>query len=104
MEPTALSHFLELLGRNSGEAGILVVLVLATQWLFRRQLTPRWRCALLHQPGQERARGLGMPRGVRRGQLLDDLIGSDRVFLPDDAHDFPFGIADAGHSFHRLDL
>ena len=34
------------LGRSSGQAGLLVLLVLAVQWLFRRQLAPRWRCAL----------------------------------------------------------
>lgn len=46
MDTPTISHFLALLGRNSLEAGILVLLVLALQWLFRRQLTPRWRCAL----------------------------------------------------------
>src|SRR5437867_11776091 len=34
------------LGRVSAQAGVLVVLVLLAQWLFRRHLTPRWRCAL----------------------------------------------------------
>jgi bla regulator protein BlaR1 len=34
------------LGRSSGQAGLLVLLVLVVQWLFRRQLAPRWRCAL----------------------------------------------------------
>jgi beta-lactamase regulating signal transducer with metallopeptidase domain len=31
---------------NSAAAGLLVLLVLAVQWLFRRQLSPTWRCAL----------------------------------------------------------
>lgn len=43
---TEVSQFLVLLGRTSVEAGILVVLVLAAGWVFRGQLTPRWRCAL----------------------------------------------------------
>ncbi len=34
------------LGRLSLQGGVLVLLVLAVQWLFRRHLTPRWRCAL----------------------------------------------------------
>src|SRR5688500_11974990 len=38
--------FLEALVRLSAQAGALVVLVLLVQWLFRKQLTPRWRCAL----------------------------------------------------------
>ena len=46
METTGVEHFLVLLGRTSLEAGILVMLVLAIQWLFHRQLTPPWRCAL----------------------------------------------------------
>ena len=46
METPDVSHFLVVLGRTSTEAGVLVMLVLATQWLFRKQLTPRWRCAL----------------------------------------------------------
>ena len=40
------SSFLGALGRSSLEAGIMVVLVLAAQWIFGRQLAPRWRCAL----------------------------------------------------------
>jgi beta-lactamase regulating signal transducer with metallopeptidase domain len=31
---------------NSASAGLLVVLVLLLQWLFRRHLSPQWRCAL----------------------------------------------------------
>lgn len=34
------------LARASWQAAVLVVLVLAVQWAFRRRLTPRWRCAL----------------------------------------------------------
>ena len=34
------------LGRSSLQAGMLVLLVLAVQWLLRKQLTPRWRAAL----------------------------------------------------------
>ena len=36
----------ERLLRVSGQAAVLVGLVLTVQWLFRQQLTPRWRCAL----------------------------------------------------------
>jgi len=46
METTGLESFLVCLGRTSLQAGLLVLLVLVVQWLFRRQLTPRWRCAL----------------------------------------------------------
>lgn len=46
METTGIETFLVWLARTSLEAGILVVLVWAVQWLFRRRLTPRWRCAL----------------------------------------------------------
>jgi beta-lactamase regulating signal transducer with metallopeptidase domain len=38
--------FLTTLVRSSVAAGVLVLLVLATQQVFRRQLTPHWRCAL----------------------------------------------------------
>lgn len=31
---------------NSAAAGLLVLLVLLVQWLFRRHLNPQWRCAL----------------------------------------------------------
>lgn len=41
-----LELYLTTLGRVSLQAGVLVVLVLAAQWLFRKQLPPRWRCAL----------------------------------------------------------
>lgn len=41
-----MSDFLVILGRSSAEAGALVLLVLATQWVFRKQLTPRWHCLL----------------------------------------------------------
>ena len=46
METTNLSQYLTLLARTSVEAGILVVLVLGAQWVFRRQLSARWRCSL----------------------------------------------------------
>lgn len=46
METSGISHFLYWLGRTSLEAGIMVLLVLVANWLFQRQLTPRWRCAL----------------------------------------------------------
>lgn len=36
----------ETLARVSAQAGVLVLLVLLVQWIFRRQLTPHWRCAL----------------------------------------------------------
>ena len=38
--------FLPALGRISLQAGVLVLLVLLAQGIFRRQLTARWRCAL----------------------------------------------------------
>ncbi len=38
--------FLGWLGRASGQASVLIGLVLFVQWLFRHQLTPRWRHAL----------------------------------------------------------
>ncbi len=38
--------FLGGLGRVSVQAGLLVVIILVIQRLFRRQLSPRWRCAL----------------------------------------------------------
>jgi beta-lactamase regulating signal transducer with metallopeptidase domain len=41
-----LSEFLTALGRTSLQAGILVLAVLLVQWLLRKQLSPRWRCAL----------------------------------------------------------
>jgi len=46
MQMIDLEELLWALGRTSAQAGVLVVLVLAVQWLFRKQLTPRWRCAL----------------------------------------------------------
>lgn len=46
METLTLNALLAGFGRMSLEAGVLVVLVLLAQGLFRRQLTPRWRCAL----------------------------------------------------------
>ncbi len=39
-------QFLLVLGRSSVEAGVLTLLILAAQKIFRRQLAPRWRCAL----------------------------------------------------------
>lgn len=38
--------FLEALGRTSLQAAVLVLVVLLAQRVFRRQLAPRWRCAL----------------------------------------------------------
>jgi len=46
METMNLSAFLTVLGRTSLQAGMLVLVVLLAQWLFRKQLSPRWRCAL----------------------------------------------------------
>lgn len=46
MDTTQANLILGVLGRSSVEAGILVLLVLAARWLFRKQLTPQWRCAL----------------------------------------------------------
>lgn len=43
---TMIGRFLETLGRNSIEAGVLVVVVLLTQWSFGRKIAPQWRCAL----------------------------------------------------------
>ena len=37
---------LDWLINHSLQAGVLVLLVLATQWIFRRRLTSRWRFAL----------------------------------------------------------
>ena len=42
----ALSSHLPVLLRLSGQASILILLVLAAQWLCGRRLQPRWRCAL----------------------------------------------------------
>jgi beta-lactamase regulating signal transducer with metallopeptidase domain/protocatechuate 3,4-dioxygenase beta subunit len=38
--------FLTGLARISAQSGVLVLLVLLAQWLFRKQLSPTWRCAL----------------------------------------------------------
>src|SRR5690348_10094537 len=46
METTQMSRFLLELGRLSTQAGVLVVVVLAAQWAFRKRLAPRWCCAL----------------------------------------------------------
>ena len=43
---TMIGRFLETLGRNSVEAGVLVLVVLLAQWSFRKRIAPRWRCAL----------------------------------------------------------
>ena len=45
MDTTHIKLLLNVLGRSSIEAGILVLLVCAVRWLFRKQLTPQWRCA-----------------------------------------------------------
>jgi beta-lactamase regulating signal transducer with metallopeptidase domain len=42
---TLLSHFSSL-PRTSEQASVLILLVLAVQWLCGRRLQPRWRCAL----------------------------------------------------------
>lgn len=46
MEEISILSLLEGLGRTSLQAGVLVVVILAVQWLLRKQLPPRWRCAL----------------------------------------------------------
>src|SRR5688500_9519376 len=43
MNPT---DFLLALAHDSIAAAVLVLLVLATQWVFRKQLSPQWHCAL----------------------------------------------------------
>jgi beta-lactamase regulating signal transducer with metallopeptidase domain/uncharacterized GH25 family protein len=43
---TGLQTFFEWLLRRSWQAGVLVLCVMLLQWLFRRQLTNRWRFAL----------------------------------------------------------
>jgi beta-lactamase regulating signal transducer with metallopeptidase domain len=43
---TAIPDFVIALARNSAAAGVLVLLVLAVQRAFARQLPPAWRCAL----------------------------------------------------------
>ena len=46
MEKLNLTFLMESLTRTSVQAGVLVMVVLAVQWLLRKQLSPRWRCAL----------------------------------------------------------
>ncbi len=46
MEAMILNPFLVGLGRVSLQAGLLVLVVLLAQWLFRKWLSPSWRCAL----------------------------------------------------------
>ncbi len=46
MEKINVLPLLEGLGRTSLQAGVLVMVVLAVQWLLKKQLAPRWRCAL----------------------------------------------------------
>ena len=46
MDTTQISRFLFDFGRLSAQAGVLVLLVLVAQWIFRKQLAPRWRSAL----------------------------------------------------------
>lgn len=43
---TMIGRFLGTLGRNSFEAGVLVLVVLLAQWVFGKRIAPRWRCAL----------------------------------------------------------
>ena len=46
MEKINMAGFLAGLGRTSLQAGVLGLVVLAAQYLLRKQLTPRWRCSL----------------------------------------------------------
>lgn len=46
MERISLISLMEGLGRSSLQAAVLVIVVLAAQWILRKQLSPRWRCAL----------------------------------------------------------
>lgn len=46
MEKINVLPLLEGLGRTSLQAGVLVMVVLVVQWLLKKQLAPRWRCAL----------------------------------------------------------
>src|ERR1035437_3552809 len=46
MEKLNLTFLMESLTRTSVQAGVLVMVVLAVQWLLRKQLSPRWRCAM----------------------------------------------------------
>lgn len=46
MDTTQISRFLLELGRLSAQAGVLVLAVLVVQRVFRKQLGPRWCCAL----------------------------------------------------------
>jgi beta-lactamase regulating signal transducer with metallopeptidase domain len=43
---TLNGRFLETLGRNSAEAGVLVLVVALAQWGLGKRIAPRWRCAL----------------------------------------------------------
>jgi beta-lactamase regulating signal transducer with metallopeptidase domain/protocatechuate 3,4-dioxygenase beta subunit len=43
---TLNGRFLETLGRNSAEAGVLVLVVALAQWGLGGKIAPRWRCAL----------------------------------------------------------
>src|SRR5580693_6744719 len=45
MQLSLTQHF-PLLLKISAQAGVLVLLVLAVQWIFARHLSPRWRYAL----------------------------------------------------------
>jgi len=46
MDTAKIDTFLFALGKTSVEAGVVVLLVAAAQWAFRKQLSPRWRSAL----------------------------------------------------------
>ncbi|MCI0537002.1 MAG: M56 family metallopeptidase, partial [Verrucomicrobiales bacterium] len=46
MNPETLARFLEILARWSGQAAVLVLVILVAQRLFRRWLSPGWRSAL----------------------------------------------------------
>src|SRR4051812_24869287 len=46
MNALTSSEFLTGLAKVSAQAAVLVLVVLAVQWVFRKQLTPRWRAAL----------------------------------------------------------
>src|SRR5262249_48213970 len=46
MEPNSLKPFITGLGSVSLQAAIIVAAILLAQFLFRKQLSPRWRCGL----------------------------------------------------------
>jgi hypothetical protein len=54
---------------------------------------------LFVKAGEHGLDGVGMPV-LSGGELLDEIISSLGRFLPEKAHDFPFGFRD-GRRFHR---